>query len=72
MAHILKLRTIVEGVETAAQVAYLRKHSCDFIQGYNFGRPLPVAQFEQLLREKIPAQSQGRHLRTIPAGNSAA
>ena len=52
MAHILKLVTIAEGVETLEQVAYLRRHRCDFIQGYYFSRPLPVFELETLLREK--------------------
>jgi len=43
---------VAEGVETAAQVAYLHKHRCDQVQGYFFSRPLPVAQLEQLLGEK--------------------
>jgi diguanylate cyclase (GGDEF)-like protein/PAS domain S-box-containing protein len=51
MAHSLNLDVIAEGVETAAQVAYLRRHQCDQIQGYHFSRPLPVAQLEQLVAE---------------------
>jgi len=44
-------------VETGEQVAYLRRHRCDFIQGYFFSRPLPVLDLETLLREKkcLPA-----------------
>ncbi|MES2933974.1 MAG: EAL domain-containing protein [Pseudomonadota bacterium] len=59
MAHSLKLTVIAEGVETAAQLAYLRRHHCDQIQGYYFSRPLPVAQLEQLLREdkRLPQPS---------------
>jgi diguanylate cyclase (GGDEF)-like protein len=51
MAHSLKLAVIAEGVETAAQVAYLRRHHCDQIQGYYFSRPLPLSDLELLLRE---------------------
>ena len=43
MAQTLKLEVIAEGVETAAQLEYLRGHRCDQIQGYYFSRPLPVA-----------------------------
>ena len=50
MAHNLHLRVIAEGVETEAQLAYLRKHECDEMQGFHFSRPLPVTDMEQLLR----------------------
>jgi diguanylate cyclase (GGDEF)-like protein/PAS domain S-box-containing protein len=49
MAHSLKLDVIAEGVETAAQLAYLRRHHCDQIQGYYFSRPLPVSDLESML-----------------------
>ncbi|WP_426115735.1 putative bifunctional diguanylate cyclase/phosphodiesterase [Massilia sp. PWRC2] len=37
------LSVIAEGVETAAQLAYLKSQGCQRFQGYLFGRPLPVA-----------------------------
>lgn len=51
MAHSLKLDVIAEGVETQMQLAYLKHHGCDQIQGYYFSPPLPVPELEQLLRE---------------------
>ena len=51
MAHSLKLEVIAEGVETAAQLAYLRRHHCDQIQGYYFSRPLPLSEVELMLGE---------------------
>jgi EAL domain-containing protein (putative c-di-GMP-specific phosphodiesterase class I) len=50
MGHSLNLAVIAEGVETAPQLAFLRRHQCDQIQGYYFSPPLPVAGLEQLLR----------------------
>lgn len=50
MAHGLGFRTIAEGVETRAQLDYLRAQGCDEIQGYFFGRPVPADEFASLLR----------------------
>ncbi len=52
MAHSLKLDVIAEGVETAAQLAYLRRHCCDQIQGYYFSPPVSVPELEQMLLEE--------------------
>ena len=52
MAHSLKLVVIAEGVETAAQLRYLRQHNCDYIQVYYFSPPLAVPAMEKILRRK--------------------
>ena len=52
MGHSLNLQVIAEGVETEPQLAYLRRHNCDQMQGYFFSRPLPVPEIEQLLRAR--------------------
>lgn len=46
----LGLKVVAEGVETAAQMQFLREHCCDEVQGFYFSRPLPTARFEELLR----------------------
>ena len=51
MAHSLKLQVIAEGVERDAQLAYLRRHGCDEMQGYYFSKPVPEAEFEAMLAE---------------------
>ncbi len=48
MARELKLKVIAEGVESAAQLEFLRGHRCDQAQGYYIGRPVPVAQLQGL------------------------
>ncbi len=55
MAHSLRLKVIAEGVETEAQLEFLREHGCDEMQGYLRGRPMPVEQFTVLLQEQTPS-----------------
>lgn len=51
MAHHVNAKVVAEGAETDAQVDFLRRHGCDYIQGYYFSRPLPQEDFEKLLEE---------------------
>ncbi|MGB4247308.1 MAG: EAL domain-containing protein, partial [Pseudohongiellaceae bacterium] len=51
LAHNLNLRTVAEGVETLAQLEYLREKGCDEIQGYYYSRPLDSAVFSEWLKE---------------------
>ncbi len=59
LAHSLRLQVIAEGVETTEQLAFLRSHGCDQMQGYLFSRPLDAAAFAQLLREMLPCEFAG-------------
>jgi diguanylate cyclase (GGDEF)-like protein len=47
LAHELKLNTVAEGVETEEQLRQLQLLGCDEMQGYLFGKPVPVEIFEQ-------------------------
>jgi EAL domain-containing protein (putative c-di-GMP-specific phosphodiesterase class I) len=45
LAHGLQLPVIAEGVETKDQVAFLKRESCDEMQGYLIGRPEPIENY---------------------------
>ena len=47
MARNLDLEIVAEGVETHAQREFLELHGCLLCQGYLFGRPMPLADFER-------------------------
>lgn len=52
MAHSLDLRVIAEGVETTAQLDYLKALNCDEAQGYFFSHPLDAQGATALLAER--------------------
>ncbi len=54
IARSFRLQVVAEGVETVEQAEFLRNNDCDLMQGYLFGRPLPVSEFEARL---LPASA---------------
>jgi len=50
MAHNLEMEVIAEGVETEEQRAFLEQHGCQLYQGYLFSKPVPIGEFEALLK----------------------
>ena len=52
MARTLGLKTIAEGVETEAQLAFLKKLGCEEGQGYYFSRPLPPEALADFVRKR--------------------
>lgn len=51
MARGLRLGVLAEGIESEQQLDFLRRHDCDYYQGYLFHRPVPAAELETWLRE---------------------
>ena len=50
LADSMGQSVIAEGVETEAQRAFLAGLGCHSYQGYLFARPLPLHEFEQLVK----------------------
>jgi len=49
MAHSFGIAVVAEGVEHAAQLAWLSESGCDIVQGFLTGRPMPFEQLMKLL-----------------------
>jgi diguanylate cyclase (GGDEF)-like protein len=61
MARGLNLRVVAEGVETEAQLRFLRENKCDEFQGFLVSQPVPAADFEALVRQR-----QGQPAKVLP------
>jgi diguanylate cyclase (GGDEF)-like protein/PAS domain S-box-containing protein len=57
MAKSLKLKILAEGVENNEQLAILKAKGCEVYQGFYFSKPVPVKDFEALVRGQKPCQS---------------
>jgi diguanylate cyclase (GGDEF)-like protein len=56
LAHGFNLTVVAEGVEAPEQFEWLRQAGCDYVQGYLFARPLPLAALcARMLAERAPA-----------------
>ncbi|OGS72929.1 MAG: diguanylate cyclase [Gallionellales bacterium GWA2_60_142] len=59
IANNFGLEIIAEGVETDDQFAFLIQYGCNRFQGYFFGKPVPVQEFERLCRSSVSALPAG-------------
>lgn len=64
LAHALKLNVIAEGVETQEQLESLRVLRCDEVQGFLFSQPLSVAEFTDLLAERLSVSASKNYTTT--------
>ena len=56
LAHELEMKVIAEGVEHRDQLEFLRDMRCDYIQGFLFSKPMPLEQFQAVLRSGAAGQ----------------
>jgi diguanylate cyclase (GGDEF)-like protein len=57
LAHSIDLEVVAEGVETQAQLAFLREAGCDFVQGYLLGKPMTAGTMGEQLQKSIEANA---------------
>ncbi len=55
-AHDLGLAVVAEGVESHAQLAFLRSKGCDQVQGFLLSRPMEAERFTELLTDAQDAE----------------
>ena len=53
IADFLQVPVVAEGVENEEQYRLLKDMGCQYIQGYYFSRPLPAAEFEELIIKEL-------------------
>ena len=63
MGQSMGMEVLAEGVETAAQLEFLRQHGCNLYQGYLCSKPLPSAEFTRLLERE-------KHRQQVAVGNT--
>jgi diguanylate cyclase (GGDEF)-like protein len=72
LAQTLNKSVVAEGVETAEQVALLKRWRCHRVQGYYFSRPLAADRFAELLRQQQrPTELQDEAVSMLPATDAA-
>lgn len=55
MAHEMELTITAEGIETQAQLDYLKQRQCNYLQGYLLSHPVDIATFTTLLQASVAA-----------------
>ncbi|HJS22554.1 MAG TPA: EAL domain-containing protein [Steroidobacteraceae bacterium] len=70
MARTLRKRTVAEGIETAAQLEYLRERGCDTGQGYLFSKAVPADELARLVTEQRSRIEETIRV-TVPGRHSA-
>ena len=45
MAHGMNLKVVAEGIETEEEALRMQQEGVDYIQGFHYSRPLPMAEY---------------------------
>jgi len=69
MAKGLSLKVIAEGVETEEQMAFLRDHQCDEIQGYFFSKPITASEVAEKWLSSRSQQDVTQNQKTVLVGS---
>jgi EAL domain-containing protein (putative c-di-GMP-specific phosphodiesterase class I) len=56
LAHGLRMKVVAEGIETIAQLDYLRSHGCDEAQGYWLCKPVPADEARDFMARHLRNQ----------------
>ncbi|MHB8837713.1 MAG: putative bifunctional diguanylate cyclase/phosphodiesterase [Gemmatimonadaceae bacterium] len=67
MAASLNLQVVAEGVETVAQLDFLRDKRCDEVQGFLFSEPVPAEQISRYLKTYPTADDHSLRIQSRPA-----
>ncbi|MGN7613870.1 sensor domain-containing protein [Magnetococcales bacterium HHB-1] len=59
LAHRLGLSVVAEGVERSEHAYFLKKESCEYLQGYLISHPLPTEEFTGLLKNQLAFSFNG-------------
>ena len=51
MAHTLDIRVVSEGIETPEQLEMLKSIHCEIGQGFLFAKPMPIADYDKLIKD---------------------
>ncbi|MDG5788807.1 EAL domain-containing protein [Evansella sp. AB-P1] len=51
LAHDLNLHVVAEGVESYQQLSYIKRSSCDVVQGFYFSKPIPSTKVVDFLKK---------------------
>jgi diguanylate cyclase (GGDEF)-like protein/PAS domain S-box-containing protein len=60
LARGLQLPVLAEGVETEGELAFLSRESCDEVQGYLVGKPLPIADYAEVVGRSADGRPAAR------------